>query len=386
MKSPRRNPLRPGRPITATSPGEPLHGRALACQHCKGVQPAAISSRGTAPEAGSRSPGGDFSIARNSRTSLKLIRCRWRDRRAQGLQLLHSFREPEPSVRPRTFRLGFAPRARDASVRAPLDHCDHTLFLVHGRSGGLASERACLPRPAERRGFIRPRVFLIAPRSALRPEVLVQDLAGTVAGHPSNPWPCDRSRCSSHNPSASAVSLESWQSPQSMSPPITGIPRTHGSAAHNTRIGPCARAGTWRHRRNCLAACDLIPDHSRAHRDRRAWRYGRARLSDGPRPGGSRSLAGCLEPHRTDPREDKRLADSGVDVRRADRDLPETLKTAFKGTEGLSLGPSMANVEHRIAQHANALAAAGACGVRWTVADFSAARDDFAIPITPYLV
>jgi putative N-acetylmannosamine-6-phosphate epimerase len=52
----------------------------------------------------------------------------------------------------------------------------------------------------------------------------------------------------------------------------------------------------------------------------------------------------------------------------------------------LSLGPSMANVEHRIAQHASALAAAGACGVRWTVADFSAARDDFAIPITPYLV
>lgn len=80
MKSPRRNPLRPGRPTTTTSPGEPLHGRALACQHRKGVQPAAISSRGTAPEAGSRSPGGDFSIARNSRTCLKLIRCRWRDR------------------------------------------------------------------------------------------------------------------------------------------------------------------------------------------------------------------------------------------------------------------------------------------------------------------
>ena len=134
-----------------------------------------------------------------------------------------------------SFYVGFAPRARDASVRAPLDHCDHTRFLVHGPSGGLASERACLPRPAERRGFIRPRVFLVAPRSALRPEVLVQDLAGTVAGHPSNPWPCDRSRCSSHNPSASAVSLEPWQSPQSTSPPITGIPRTRGSAAHNAR-------------------------------------------------------------------------------------------------------------------------------------------------------
>lgn len=79
------------------------------------------------------------------------------------------------------------------------------------------------------------------------------------------------------------------------------------------------------------------------------------------------------------------LADRGVEVRKADYDRPQTLAAALGETDTLMLIPSMADVEPRIAQFANALTAARAAGVRRIVmTSFSAVTPESAFLMAPY--
>ena len=82
------------------------------------------------------------------------------------------------------------------------------------------------------------------------------------------------------------------------------------------------------------------------------------------------------------------LAEQGVTVRRADYDDPDSLRTAFQGTEILVLIPSIAPVEPRILQHFNALQAAREAGVRRVVFASLATAGflDSKFHITPFLL
>ena len=83
----------------------------------------------------------------------------------------------------------------------------------------------------------------------------------------------------------------------------------------------------------------------------------------------------------------RRFKQPGIDIRRADYDVPETLSGALKGTDVLMLIPSATDVEPRILQHSNILDAARSEGVKRVVlTSSSAARTDSEFLIAPYLV
>ncbi len=93
-------------------------------------------------------------------------------------------------------------------------------------------------------------------------------------------------------------------------------------------------------------------------------------------------IAGSRSPERA-----QRFKGLGIDIRRTDYDLPETLSSALDGTDVLMLIPSASDVEPRIVQHSNILDAARAARVKRVVlASFSAARPDSEFLIAPYLV
>lgn len=80
-----------------------------------------------------------------------------------------------------------------------------------------------------------------------------------------------------------------------------------------------------------------------------------------------------------------RFAELGVSVREADYTRPETLGPAFSDTDVLMLVPSMDHVEPRIVQHANAMSAANASGVkRVVITSFGAGRTDSKFLMAPY--
>lgn len=83
----------------------------------------------------------------------------------------------------------------------------------------------------------------------------------------------------------------------------------------------------------------------------------------------------------------RRFKDLGINIRRADYDVPETLSAALEGTDVLMLIPSASDVEPRIVQHSNILEAARPAGVKRVVlTSSSAARTDSKFLIAPYLV
>lgn len=83
----------------------------------------------------------------------------------------------------------------------------------------------------------------------------------------------------------------------------------------------------------------------------------------------------------------RRFKDLGIDIRRADYEVPETLSDALEGTDVLMLIPSASDVEPRIVQHSNILDAARSAGVKRVVlTSSSAARTDSKFLIAPYLV
>lgn len=83
----------------------------------------------------------------------------------------------------------------------------------------------------------------------------------------------------------------------------------------------------------------------------------------------------------------RRFKDLGIDIRRADYEVPETLAGAVEGTDVLMLIPSASDVEPRIVQHSNILDAARLAGVKRVVlTSSSAARTDSKFLIAPYLV
>ena len=83
----------------------------------------------------------------------------------------------------------------------------------------------------------------------------------------------------------------------------------------------------------------------------------------------------------------QRFRELGIEIRRADYNVPETLSSALEGTDVLMLIPSATDVEPRIIQHFNVLEAARAAQVqRVVLASFSAARTDSEFLIAPYLV
>lgn len=85
------------------------------------------------------------------------------------------------------------------------------------------------------------------------------------------------------------------------------------------------------------------------------------------------------------PEKARAFGQQGMRVRLADYDRSETLEAAFQETDVLMLIPSMAGVEHRIGQHAGALQAAAAAGVRRIVlTSFSAARADSKFEMAPF--
>lgn len=83
----------------------------------------------------------------------------------------------------------------------------------------------------------------------------------------------------------------------------------------------------------------------------------------------------------------RRFKDLGIDIRRADYEVPETLSDALEGTDVLMLIPSASDVEPRIVQHSNILDAGRSAGVEPVVlTSSSAARTDSKFLIAPYLV
>jgi len=83
----------------------------------------------------------------------------------------------------------------------------------------------------------------------------------------------------------------------------------------------------------------------------------------------------------------RRFKHLGIDIRRADYEVPETLSGALEGTDVLMLIPSASDVEPRIVQHSNILDAARSARVKRVVlASSSAARMDSKFLIAPYLV
>jgi NAD(P)H dehydrogenase (quinone) len=66
-----------------------------------------------------------------------------------------------------------------------------------------------------------------------------------------------------------------------------------------------------------------------------------------------------------DPDKAKNLRSQGVDVRKGDFNLPETLDAAFSGVERLLIISTMGDDETRIRQHTNAVAAAKRAGVHF---------------------
>lgn len=83
----------------------------------------------------------------------------------------------------------------------------------------------------------------------------------------------------------------------------------------------------------------------------------------------------------------RRFKHLGIDIRRADYDVPETLSGALEGTDVLMLIPSASDVEPRIVQHSNILDAARSARVKRVVlVSSSAARTDSKFLIAPYLV
>ncbi len=83
----------------------------------------------------------------------------------------------------------------------------------------------------------------------------------------------------------------------------------------------------------------------------------------------------------------QRFKHLGIDIRRADYEVPETLSGALEGTDVLMLIPSASDVEPRIVQHSNILDAARSARVKRVVlASSSAARMDSKFLIAPYLV
>ena len=93
-------------------------------------------------------------------------------------------------------------------------------------------------------------------------------------------------------------------------------------------------------------------------------------------------IASARSPERA-----QRFRGLGIEVRRADYDVPETLPGALEGTDVLMLIPSASDVEPRIVQHSSILDAARSARVKRVVlASFSAARTDSEFLIAPYLL
>jgi NAD(P)H dehydrogenase (quinone) len=84
----------------------------------------------------------------------------------------------------------------------------------------------------------------------------------------------------------------------------------------------------------------------------------------------------------------KHLAELGVTVRHADYDDPDSLRSAYQGTEVLFLIPSSAPVEPRVRQHYNALEAAKQAGIKRIIFASSAPAGflDSRFVITPFLL
>ena len=110
-----------------------------------------------------------------------------------------------------------------------------------------------------------------------------------------------------------------------------------------------------------------------------------SRVVDALLEGGLRAedlIASSRRPERA-----QRFRELGIDIRRADYNVPETLSSALEGTDVLMLIPSAIDVEPRIIQHSNILEAARAARVqRVVLASFSAARTDSEFLIAPFLV
>ena len=85
------------------------------------------------------------------------------------------------------------------------------------------------------------------------------------------------------------------------------------------------------------------------------------------------------------PEKVKDLASLGVTIRKADYENPQSLNTAFDGTEILMLVTSPAGVEPRIQQHFNALEAAKQTGVKRIVfTSFASATPASKFLVAPY--
>jgi len=81
------------------------------------------------------------------------------------------------------------------------------------------------------------------------------------------------------------------------------------------------------------------------------------------------------------------LAERGITVRRADYEDGQTMQKAFRGSEVLLLIPTTAAVEPRILQHARALDAAAAAGVKRVVfSSVTSAVPDSRFLISPFLL
>jgi NAD(P)H dehydrogenase (quinone) len=86
------------------------------------------------------------------------------------------------------------------------------------------------------------------------------------------------------------------------------------------------------------------------------------------------------------PEKAKEFAELGVDIRHADYDDLDSMAMAFEGTEVLSLIPTLAPVELRKVQHANAIRAAVGAGVgRVVFSSFATASPDSMFLVAPFM-
>lgn len=83
----------------------------------------------------------------------------------------------------------------------------------------------------------------------------------------------------------------------------------------------------------------------------------------------------------------KHFAELGVEVRHADYDDIDSMKSAFAGTDVLSLIPTLAPIEPRMIQHTNAVEAAQAAGVgRVVFSSFATASPESKFHVAPFIV
>ncbi|UCC93469.1 MAG: SDR family oxidoreductase [Thermoplasmata archaeon] len=88
-----------------------------------------------------------------------------------------------------------------------------------------------------------------------------------------------------------------------------------------------------------------------------------------------------------DPERAEGMFVEGVTVRRGDYDDPESLMTAFEGSDVVLLIASLDAPEHRVGQHMNALRAARANGVKRVVfISFATADPESKFEIAPFLL